>query len=87
MTPCVRTTSRIVVVVCAVFGTYVVAHAQSLDTSFDPGANNLVYAFAAQPGGKLSRRSVHDLGRRRRHHDAVTHVAERPTPLRPGRPA
>lgn len=51
--PNTRIRTRIIAVVCAVLTTCVVADAQSLDTSFNPGANIRVSALVVQADGKI----------------------------------
>ncbi|MCX6538747.1 MAG: delta-60 repeat domain-containing protein [Acidobacteria bacterium] len=53
MTPSVRSTTRIMAVVCILLGACAVARAQSLDTAFDPGANGNSSAIAVQADGKI----------------------------------
>jgi hypothetical protein len=53
MTPRIRIRARIIGVVCAVLGTSALAHAQWLDTAFDPGANNWVSTLAVQADGTI----------------------------------
>jgi hypothetical protein len=53
MTPTVRMRTRLIAVVCAVLGACGLARAQSLDTSFNPGANSSVLAVATQADGKI----------------------------------
>ncbi len=53
MTPSARIRTRIMAVVCALLATGAVARAQSLDTSFNPGANGPVYVVAVQADGKI----------------------------------
>jgi uncharacterized delta-60 repeat protein len=45
--------TRIIAVACAVLATCAIARAQSLDTSFNPGANSNVNSLAVQPDGKI----------------------------------
>ena len=49
----VRASFLIVAMACAALTTCAVAHAQSLDTAFNPAPNGLIVAIAVQPDGKI----------------------------------
>ncbi len=48
-----RVPLRIVAVACAVLATSTVARAQTVDPTFDPGADETVAPVAVQPDGKI----------------------------------
>jgi hypothetical protein len=54
MTTKTRIRTPIIAVACAMLATYAVAGAQTVDTSFNPGANGLVWALAVQADGKIT---------------------------------